>query len=494
MKGLAKAFALFTGASMIGSLTQVIKGKITTVLLGTEGVGVLNQLTNLWSLFSVAASLGFYNGMVRHLAPAWNDKELVVFRRHMSSSALVMMASAFLLSLVGCIFSSELSELVFADKGTNADLICMILISIPIYIGGLTYRAMLTASRSVNALVRARIGADILSVLVLAALIFPFGLKGAIMGYIGLHLLYLCFTAAFVWKVLGSNVYLPSPRLFSTTELSKNIGFGLNGLIVSSTGIITSLIVGRWIIATLGTGDNGLFAMALKVGTVYLGGLSAAAGGFYFPMLASTKTKAELHGVINQTLSMYLFFIPPIIVVLMVGGELMMLLLFSSAFMPAAVLLLIILPADIFRIIAETISMALDVKNRLIISTSSYIIWAIVYLGLVAVLIPEFGIIGVALAYFLSQAFNAAQQVILGWFTISYRFDSATLGTILRGFGIVVLMALTIFSGQPYWINWLVALLLLTIWTALGWSNPDFRNFVRKALSRIGLNLPKKEL
>jgi len=73
VSSLGKAFAFFTGASIIGSFTQVIKGKITAVLLGTEGVGVLNQLTSLWSLFSAVASLGFYNGMLRHLAPAWAD-------------------------------------------------------------------------------------------------------------------------------------------------------------------------------------------------------------------------------------------------------------------------------------------------------------------------------------------------------------------------------------------------------------------------------------
>ena len=94
MSSLGKAFAFFTGASMIGSLTQVIKGKLTALFLGPEGVGVLNQLTNLWSLFSVIASLGFYNGMLRHLAPAWSDGDRITFQRHMSSNILLMMGTA----------------------------------------------------------------------------------------------------------------------------------------------------------------------------------------------------------------------------------------------------------------------------------------------------------------------------------------------------------------------------------------------------------------
>lgn len=489
MSSLAKAFAFFTGASMIGSLTQVIKGKMTALLLGADGIGILNQLTNLWSLFSVVASLGFYNGMVRHLAPAWEDKDRLLFRRHMSSSMLLLMATGIIVSLAGCVFSASLSALIFGDDGARADLICLILVSIPVYVAGQTYRAMLNATRSVTSVVRARIGADVFSVLVLAALIFPFGLKGAIMGYIGLHLLYLGFTAFYTWKVLGADVALPTPSLFDNAEIRKNLGYGINGLISVAVGILTTLIVSRWIISSGGSADNGLFTMAIKVATVYLGGLSAAAGGYYFPTLAAAKTDAEMHGHINQTLSMYLFVIPPIILVLLAGGELIMHLLFSAEFIPAAFLLLMILPGDLFRITAETVGMALVVKKRLILSTGSYILWACVYMGLVALFLPRFGIMGVALAYFLSQLANAAQQSLLGWIVLGYRFDAATFWTILRGLAMVLAMAVTIWSGQPDWLNWLVAVVLFLAWAILGWSNRDFRNAVWKLASKLGLKI-----
>lgn len=487
MSGLGKAFAFFTGASMIGSLTQVIKGKLTAIFLGTEGVGVLNQLTTLWSLFSVIASLGFYNGMLRHLAPAWSDGDRVSFQRHMSSNILLLMGTALAMSLIGCIFSDTLSALIFDDGGERADLICLILVSVPIYIVGQTYRVMLNATRSISAVVRARIGADVFSVLVLAALILPYGLKGAIMGYIGLHILYLGFTAFFTWKVLGADLILPKVALFDIVEIRKNIAFGVNGLIAVAVGILTTLFVSRWIIATGGSGDNGLFIMALKVATVYLGGLSAAAGGYYFPTLSSAKSDAEMHSHMDNTLSMYFFAIPPIILVLLAGGELMMRILFSVDFIPAALLLLMILPGDLFRITSETIGMALVVKKRLVLSTGSYILWAIVYMLLASFLLPQYGIVGVAIAYLLSQIFNTVQQIILCWFVVGYWFDRATVWAMVRGLGMVITIALVVWSEQADWLNWLAAIFLFAVWTALSWSNPDFRNFWRKVLSKFGM-------
>ena len=164
----------------------------------------------------------------------------------------------------------------------------------------------------------------------------------------------------------------------------------------------------------------------------------------------------------------------------------MMRLLFSAEFIPAAFLLTLILPGDLFRITAETIGMALVVKKRLIISTSSYILWAIIYLVLVLLLLPKYGIVGVAMAYFLSQFFNAIQQITVGRFIIGYRFDHATLNTIMRGFGMVFAMAIMIWFEQPSWLNWIAAIFLFTVWAMMSWSNPDFQRGCFKILSKVG--------
>ena len=483
MSSLGKAFVFFTGASMIGTLTQVIKGKISAVLLGTAGVGVLNQLTNLWSLFSILAYLGLHNGMVRHLSACWRDQERQAFNRHFSSNMLLVMAFALILTLLGCVFSPQLSHAILNDQGQRANLVCLILLSLPIFVAGQSYRALLSATKSVNLLVRARITADVLSVLVFLALVFPLGLQGAVLAYVGLHLLYLSAAFFLSLRSFKADLIVPKPTQFSPTEIQKNLGFGINSIVLLSVSVLTNLIVARWIFAEMSASDNGIFAMALKVASLYLSGLSAAAGGYYFPTLSGSKNLAEMHGHINKALGLYFIFIPPLIIGLLAGGELMIILLFSADFVPAAVLLLLILPADLFRITSETVGMAMVAKKKLIISTCAYVFWACLYLGLVAYLLPLHGLMGVALAYLISQICNSLIVLGLTWFSLSYRPNTQTLLTIAKGLALVAMMAILTWQRPGIISASLIGLALLAGWIAISWFDPDFK---ARALSLLG--------
>jgi len=133
MSGLQKAFAVFSGALMVGPLTQVIKGKLTAVVLGPEGVGILTQLTSVWSLFSVVSEAGFYNGMVRHLAGHWGQGDRAAMRRHMSSTAFFLLSVSLTLALLGVVFSGRISALVFDDGEDRANFVALILLSISVF-------------------------------------------------------------------------------------------------------------------------------------------------------------------------------------------------------------------------------------------------------------------------------------------------------------------------------------------------------------------------
>ena len=295
MSSLAKALAAFMGASFIGSLTQVAKGKITAVVLGPEGVGVLNQLTMTWNMFNVASGLGFYNGMVRHLTQRLESGDRELLRQHMSSSSLFLLGCATLVAALGVVFSTTISDLVFADGGQRSYLVALILLSVPLAAAGQNYRALLNSGRAVGSLVKARIGADMLSVVALAALIYPFGLEGAILGFIALHAFFLAFSIFAARSAIGSDVVIPNISRFRWHEIRMNIGYGINGLITVTAGIATAITVSRWIISSSGFEENGLFSVAIKVTTVYLGGIYASTSSYYYPLLLKSKSNNSRH-------------------------------------------------------------------------------------------------------------------------------------------------------------------------------------------------------
>lgn len=485
VSGLGRAIGLFTGSSIIGSLTQVAKGKLSALLLGAAGVGIVSQLTTMFSLVSTVSGFGFYNGMARHMAQHWRKEEYEAFRTHMSSSACFLFASALFFSILGCLFSAEISDTLFDDAGERRALVCIVLIATPFFVMGQVYRAMLNATRSVNWLVKARITADVLSVIALAIFLWFFGIVGAILGFISLHALFLATTMWATRKAIGLAYVAPKPASFAKAEIRRNVGFGINGLIAVATGIITTLIVSRWIITDLGATENGLFAMAFKVGTVYLGGLSAAAGGYYFPTMAASETDEEMFGHVNGTLKLYLFIIAPAVVVLMAGGDVMMYALFSAEFVPAAALLLLMLPADLFRITSETVGLALIAKKRLVTSTSFYLIWASTYSGLALYLMPDFGLVGVATAYFLSQLLNAIFLLCATRAVLGYRMSSDCAWALIRGVSLVCYASAALQLVDNRWLQYGLCSLGLIAWFAASMRDTYFQNLVSKALNKF---------
>lgn len=485
MSGMARAIGLFTGSSVVGSLTQVAKGKISALLLGAAGVGIVSQLTTMFSLVSTVSGFGFYNGIARHMAQHWRKQEYLAFRTHMSTSACFLFSSALFFSILGCLFSGEISEILFNDAGKRSTLVCLVLIATPFFVMSQVYRAMLNATRSVHWLVKARITADVLSVAALAVFLWFFGIVGAIIGFISLHILFLATTMWATRKALGLAYVAPQPALFAKAEIRRNVGFGLNGLIAVAIGIVTTLVVSRWIIADLGAAENGLYAMAFKVGTVYLGGLSAAAGGYYFPTLAASETDEEMFGHVNETLKLYLFIIAPAVVMLMTGGDVMMYVLFSTEFIPAALLLLLMLPADLFRITAETAGLALIAKRRLVISTSCYFVWACLYGGLALYLMPKFGLMGVAMAYFVSQLLNAIFLLTATRFALGYRMSIDCAAALMRGLLLVGYAAVVLYLIENRWMEYGLCGLGLATWFAASMRDAYFKSLVRKSLKKF---------
>ena len=96
------------------------------------------------------------------------------------------------------------------------------------------------------------------------------------------------------------------------------------------TGILTTLIISRAIIEGEGLAENGIYTMALKVATVYLGALSASAAGYYLPSLSAARKDEDFFDLIDRTLCLYMYIIPPIALVLMAGGEFLMRILFVN--------------------------------------------------------------------------------------------------------------------------------------------------------------------
>lgn len=410
---LARAFSALTGASVVSMAAQLVRGKLAALLLGPAGVGVFNQLSLAFNLFSVAGGLGSNNGIIQHGAEAMAAGDDAALRRLVSTSTLLLGAIACLLAAAGVIAAPWLSDLLLDDGGRHAYLVRLVLLAVPIGVSGSVYRALLSASRAVGELVRAQIISDVGGAIVFVALIFPLGLAGAILGFMATHLLFLVLGLAYARRSLGPGVLRPRVSQFSWAVVRGNVGFGASGLVMIALSNLSVLFVSRLVIDQLGLDASGIFSNAWRIASVYLGAVTATAISYYLPTITRCETAEDMGREVNATLRFYLYALPLVMAGIMALGEPLVWLILSDQFLPAAPLLLIFVPAELVRILAETTSMPLLARKRVRLFTLNYLVTSAVFVGVAYLLLPGFGLAGAALAYGIANVAYLALALLL---------------------------------------------------------------------------------
>lgn len=428
---LSRAFGALTGASAVSMAAQLVRGKLAALLLGPAGVGVFNQLSVTWNLFQIGGSLGAFNGLVQHGSEALVADDHEGLRRLASTWTLLLAVMSCLFAAVGVLFAAPLSNLLLNDGGRHAGLVSLILLSIPFGVTSQVYRSLLSASRAVGQLVKAQIFSDLGAAVIFVALIFPLGLRGAVLGFMGAHLLFFLLAAAGVRKVIGPGYVVPRPRNFSWSLVRRNVGFGASGIMMIALSNLSVLLVSRMIISSLGIEASGIFSNAWRIASVYLGAVTATAISYYLPTLTRSATNEAMGGEVNATLRFYLYLLPPVMAGIMAGGEPIVWLILSSKFLAVAPLLLAFVPAELLRIMAETIGMSLLARKKIRLFTLNYVITAVTFVGAAFLLLPSVGLAGAALAYGLANVV----YVGLAWFLVrtelSFRLEAATIRALI---------------------------------------------------------------
>ena len=480
MNALARAVSLFMTSSVIGSLTQIAKGKVAAIVLGPEGVGVLNQLVALWNMFMVGARMGFGTGITRHLATYHAEADDARFQQHFSSSFFALGVVALIAAAGGVVFASGLSNAIFADSGARADFVAVIMLAVPLAVAGQVYRSLLNGTRSVSLLARARMFADVLGMIIFALMIVPLGLFGAIIGFIALHAFYLLLVAMAARRVAPSGA-VPCLPAFRWTEVARNLRYAGNGLVTTMVQIVATLLVVRWIIVDAGLAESGLYTSALKVAAVYMGGIYAASFGFTLPTLAALRSDAEIGREMNKTVRFYLYLLPPVVTGLIVMAEPLILVLFSAEFLGAAVLLVLLLPADLFRVTADTCNLGLLAREKLAVSATLTVLWGGMYIGLSAVLLPVYGAVGAAMAYVLSQIVRLIATNVAIRLSLGVGMDRSTLLALARAAAFIVPVAALAAWREGDLVTMVASWLLAgLIWAGLSLLDDDFSRSVRR--------------
>lgn len=482
---LAKGFAYLSSASFVGTLTQIIKGKLMAVLLGTSGVGIFSQLSNLFNLLFSLSSLGFRNGIIKKVSQAIEEGDDEKIKQQYASVFIFLTIISIIVVSVTGLLSPFISQLLFSDDGEKSHLVLMMLMSVPFAVMANIYRSLLSGYMAIKAIVKAQMLADIISLIPFVFLLLYVNLAGAVLAFVIYQFMKMIFNVNHFRKVCNLKIGLPRFNNYSWRDIHANISFGLSGLFLTSLNIVVMIFVSRHIIAELGLQENGLFSVALKVATVYLGAVYANASSYYFPLLAKNDNSASLSEDVNRMSRFYFYLLPPLIVIIMTGGELMMAILFSEEFLPAALFLLLILPGDLFRISAETLGLPLLVKEKFLAYNALYCWWCCVYVSLAVYMMEICGLLGVALAYLLSHIANFITVAVVVRFVLEIEISRGFLGALFLAVASLAISSGLNFLLEDFWLSVLINAVVILVWFGLSCLQKEFVGYLNPLLKRM---------
>jgi len=479
--GFARAFTSLSVASGVSMAANLVRGKLAAVFLGPAGVGVFNQLSLMWNLFQTGGSLGAFNGLVQHGTEAMVAKDEAALHRLASTWWILLTAFSCLLAAVGAFASGTISNWLLGDHGAHANLVALMLVSIPFAVTGQVYRALLAAARRVPQLVRAQIVSDVGGAIVFAASVPVLGLPGAIIGFSTIHLIFYLITAYSVRKTLGAGYVRPRLSEFRWALVRSNIGFGASGLAMIALSNLSVVIVSRLVIDELGIGANGIFSNAWRIASVYLGAVTTTAISYYLPTLARAESDEQMSRDVNATVRFYLYLLPPIMAAIMAASEPIVWIILSSKFLAVAPLLLIFVPAELMRILAETVGMPLLARRKLRPFTALFAFQTAIFVGGAAILLPRFGLIGAAAAYGAATTITSFATYVTCRSHFPLKFEGRTAVALVRA---LLLLGAVMIAGTLRSFDWdrlLVAAAAIAVW--LAWTLTD--EGAREVLTKV---------
>lgn len=481
MSALAKAFMALGSVSILSTLTQVIKAKAGAIFLGVEGFGILNQLTFLWTLFFNVSGLGIYNGIVKNIAEDLAKKDENEVKSQFISSALFLLGWSTVIFVLALVLSPQISHFLFSDNGERYYLVSIILASVPLGIIAQVYKGLFSAYRNVKAIVRIQIISDVLSVFVFVASAWIMGLDGAVIAFVlyqaSRYSLYWLYAGRFYKKSYKLTLLVDKASFF---HLKKNVGFGISGLFLSVLAVVTTLLVSKVIVSYGGLYDNGIFFVGWKVSNLYFGALYASVSGYLFPLLVSCLGQLSFLDNLRNAVGLYNLMLTPIAISLILGGAEVMEILFTEDFTAAAFLLLFFLPADFFRINAETIGLNFLARQKLFVYTLVYCVWALGFVLGSYFLYPVFGLAGVGAAYLSSNIINFLLVLIVTKKQIDFSYGGQNLRIMALS---ALLICFSVFYAlviDGLVLRLVVTVLLLILWILLSWREDYFSQVISK--------------
>jgi O-antigen/teichoic acid export membrane protein len=418
-------------SSFIKVLAGIARAKLNAIMIGAEGIGIVNQLSLLTQKLSMVTLSSMNHGVVKQIAES--EKKSDLHKYHLAGVVktyflLILLTSVIMIFLFS-IFRIEITKFILGDVSLIG-YIWVIFISLPIVILNSIPVAILKGYKKVKEIAMARSISVIVNLIIFIPLIVLYSIKGAIILIPISFLSILIFNTYFTFK----SCILPlkiTKKDFKASKVNKKIMYEL--LTFSATGILIATVVSiadlynrSLFVNVIGIESIGIYSPILTWSGIVLGLIVPTMYTYIFPRMSEIKD-SQVSLLLNDVIRISLFLIIPLLMIGIPFRFEVINLFYSEEFVEAANYLPYHFFGLIFYLIFYSFSMALAPKGYVVLQSFLFISYNLLISLLITIYINNYGLIIWAFAFLISNFVFSLIYYLVIKRKFYFKFDRETI-------------------------------------------------------------------
>jgi enterobacterial common antigen flippase len=426
---ILKSSAVIGGAQALVIGVGMVRSKALALMLGPAGFGIMGLYTSIVDLTVSAAGLGISSSGVRQVAAAAAANDATQIERTVS----VLRMTTWVLGVLGAVallaLAPAMSMLTFGDRD-HAWAIAIVSVAVLFRVVTSGQSALIQGLRRISDLAMMNLLGAVGGLVAAVPLVYFYGVDGIAYSVVAISLI-----AFLVSTFYSRRVEVRSVKLVGA-EARKEVGdllkLGMAFLASAMMMMGAMYFVRAMIVRTLGLEAAGLYSAAWTLGSMYVGLVLQAMGADFFPRLMGVANDdAQCRRLVNEQTRASLLLAGPGIIATLVFAPLLMTLFYSREFSAGAELLQWICVGMALRVISWPLGFIIVAKGHRVLIVATEFAWMVVNLLLTWMLVGQFGLTGVGIAFFGSYVFHSLLNYAIVRRLGGFRFSRENLSTIV---------------------------------------------------------------
>jgi PST family polysaccharide transporter len=361
MKSILKATAVLSSASVVSILAGLVSAKVSAVLIGPGGMGLMGLLQSMLGLGAMFAGLGASVGLVRAGARALatgEDSEVAALRR---GAWLLCWGAGGAAAIIVIIMRTPLSRLMLGSEHQDRAVL-LVAAALVLTLAAGVQNSILNTYHRVSELARVQMWTSLLGLAVSVSIIWRWRAQGIAWVVLATGVVAWAVSYYYARRTPAPKVRSTLPEAWGAARALLRFGVPYTASMLVGTGLQLALPV--LVLHTLTTNDVGYYRAATAVSVTYLGFMVAAMAQDYYPRVSAVGDEPQVLGkLVNEQCRLVLLIAGPIILGMLAVVPYLVPLVYSSQFTPAVTLLEWQLIGDIFKFAAWTMSFVILARS-----------------------------------------------------------------------------------------------------------------------------------